>query len=45
MLDARDRRGRPIECGVSIAPLVGRDGEIEGVILAMIARPRQDTAD
>jgi two-component system CheB/CheR fusion protein len=34
-LDAINRRGRPIQCRVSCTPLVGGEGQIQGVILLM----------
>ena len=38
-LTGHDRRGRPIECTVSFAPLTGHDDEVHGAVLVMQARP------
>jgi two-component system CheB/CheR fusion protein len=37
VLKGHDRRGHPIDCTVSFAPLVGPDGDVQGVILLMHA--------
>jgi two-component system CheB/CheR fusion protein len=37
-LTGHDRRGRPIECTVSFAPLTGHDDEVHGAVLVMQAR-------
>lgn len=43
-LDAYNRRGQPIRCQVSFAPLNShRDGSVEGVIL-VVAAERQEVA-
>ncbi|MGH9409477.1 MAG: CheR family methyltransferase [Vicinamibacterales bacterium] len=39
MVTATDRRGRTIQCHVSVAPLLGLDRSVTGVILLMEAEP------
>jgi two-component system CheB/CheR fusion protein len=38
-LEATNRRGRPVRCRVSCAPLLGEQGTVEGVILFTEAEP------
>jgi two-component system CheB/CheR fusion protein len=38
MLDARDRRGRKLQCQVTCNPLVGGDKEVKGVVMLMEER-------
>ena len=41
-LDAHNRRGQPVRCKISFAPLTGhRDGGVEGVILVVTAERRK----
>jgi two-component system CheB/CheR fusion protein len=34
-LDAFTRRGKPIQCRLSCAPLIGADQQVDGVVLLM----------
>jgi hypothetical protein len=41
-LDAHNRRGQPIRCRISFAPLTShRDGTVEGVILVVTAERQE----
>jgi two-component system CheB/CheR fusion protein len=35
LLNARNRRGRAVQCEVICTPLIGTDSEVQGVILLM----------
>ena len=45
-LDAHNRRGRPIRCRISFAPLAShREGNVEGVILVITAESRESVTE
>jgi two-component system CheB/CheR fusion protein len=39
MVDATNRRGRPVRCRVTCSPLVGNDKVVRGVIVVMEPQP------
>lgn len=43
-LEARNGRGRPVDCTVSFAELTSHTGDVDGAILVMTAEPRDETS-
>jgi two-component system, chemotaxis family, CheB/CheR fusion protein len=39
MVDATNRRGRPVRCRVTCSPLVGNDKSVRGVIVVVEPQP------
>jgi hypothetical protein len=42
MVDATNRRGRPVRCRVTCSPLAGSDKSVRGVIVVMEPQPAGD---